>query len=100
MIRGIAIFGHNGAGKSTLTHALAKEIGCFEMDVEDYYFPEQRASRLHALENRDECHKDPFEGLPFAHPKTKNEVQSKILKDMQAHPSFILSGVTLNWSDK
>ncbi len=92
MIRGIAIFGHNGAGKSTLTHALAKEIGCFEMDVEDYYFPEQRASRLH--------HKDPFEGLPFAHPRSKSEVQSKILEDMQTHPSFILSGVTMNWSDE
>ncbi len=99
MIRGIAIFGHNGAGKSTLTHALAKEIGCFEMDVEDYYFPEQRASRLHALENRDERHLDPFEGLPFAHPRSKSEVQSKILEDMQTHPSFILSGVTMNWSD-
>ena len=92
MIRGIAIFGHNGAGKSTLTHALAKEIGCFEMDVEDYYFPEQKASRLH--------HKDPFEGLPFAHPRSKSEVQSKILEDIQAHPSFILSGVTMNWSDE
>ena len=56
MVRGIAIFGHNGAGKSTLTHELANQLGCFEMDVEDYYFPEQRASRLHALENRDERH--------------------------------------------
>ena len=37
-------------GKSTLTHALAKQIGCFEMDVEDYYFPEHRESRKYALE--------------------------------------------------
>ena len=45
IIRGIAIFGLNGAGKSTLGHALAKESGYFEMDMEDYYFPEQRESR-------------------------------------------------------
>ena len=51
MIRGIAIFGLNGGGKSTLTHALAKQTGYFEMDAEDYYFPEQRASRIWALEN-------------------------------------------------
>lgn len=36
MIQGIAIFGLNGGGKSTLVHALAKQIGYYEMDVEDY----------------------------------------------------------------
>jgi len=50
MIQGISIFGLNGGGKSTLTHALAKQIGYFEMDVEDYYFPEHRESRKYALE--------------------------------------------------
>jgi adenylate kinase family enzyme len=35
MIQGIAIFGLNGGGKSTLTYDLAKQIGYFEMDVED-----------------------------------------------------------------
>ena len=42
---GIAIVGLNGSGKSTLGHALAKELGYFEIDVEDYYFPEQKESR-------------------------------------------------------
>ena len=48
---GIAIFGLNGAGKSTLTHALAKELKFYEMDVEDYYFPEQKESRKNAYKN-------------------------------------------------
>lgn len=52
MMQGIAIVGLNGAGKSTLTHALAKQTGYFEMDVEDYYFPEQRESGKSALENK------------------------------------------------
>ena len=40
MIRGIAIMGLNGCGKSTLAHAIAKRLDFYEMDVEDYYFPE------------------------------------------------------------
>ncbi|MDY3274855.1 MAG: hypothetical protein SOX33_03545 [Agathobacter sp.] len=50
MVQGIAIFGLNGGGKSTLAHALAKQTGYFEMDVEDYYFPEQKKSRKWALD--------------------------------------------------
>lgn len=38
MGNGIAIIGLNGSGKSTLGHALAKELGYYEIDVEDYYF--------------------------------------------------------------
>ena len=41
MIRGIAIMGLNGCGKSTLAHTIAKRLDFYEMDVEDYYFPEQ-----------------------------------------------------------
>ena len=50
MKNGIAIVGLNGSGKSTLAHALAKELGFFEIDVEDYYFPAQKSSRRAALE--------------------------------------------------
>ena len=50
MIRGIAIMGLNGCGKSTLAHALSKALGFYEMDVEDYYFPHQKASRHMALQ--------------------------------------------------
>ena len=100
MIRGIAIFGLNGGGKSTLTHALAKQTGYFEMDAEDYYFPEQRASRIWALENDSIIDTEHLGKLPFSNPRTKNEVQTAIMEDIEAHPKFILASVTMNWSDE
>lgn len=100
MIQGIAIFGLNGGGKSTLTHALAKQLDCFEMDMEDYYFPEQKVSRIRALENNAASYTEPLDKLPFSNPKTKNQVQSAIIEHIKAHPRFIISGVTMNWSDE
>ena len=100
MIQGIAIFGLNGGGKSTLTHALAKQISYFEMDVEDYYFPEQRESRELALENNSIIDTKHLGGLPFSNPRTKSEVQAAIMENIKAHPKFIISGVTMNWSDE
>lgn len=99
MIRGIAIMGLNGAGKSALAHALAKEYGFFEMDAEDYYFPQQRESRMRALENRASSGGESDAGLPFAQPRTKDEAQAAMLSDMKQHPRFVLSGVTMNWCD-
>lgn len=100
MIQGIAIFGLNGGGKSTLTHALAKQIGYFEMDVEDYYFPEQRESRKWALENNSVIDTEQLDELPFSNPRTKSEVQNAIMENIKTHPRFIISGVTMNWSDE
>ena len=103
MIRGIAIFGLNGGGKSTLAHALAKQIGYFEMDAEDYYFPEQRESRRQALEDNSTIsiiNTGRLGELPFSNPRTRREVQAAILEDIKDHPQFILSGVTMNWSDE
>ncbi len=100
MIQGIAFIGLNGGGKSTLTHALAKQIGYFEMDVEDYYFPEQRESRKWALENNSLVGTDHLDELPFSNPRTKSEVQTAIMEDIKTHPRFIISGVTMNWSDE
>lgn len=96
---GIAIFGLNGAGKSTLTHFLAKELNYYEMDVEDYYFPEQKESRRQVLEHNGPCKCDTNNSgnLPFSNPKSKEEVQAAILKDIKAYPRFILSGVRMNW---
>ncbi len=99
-MQGIAIYGLNGGGKSTLAHALAKQTGYFEMDVEDYYFPEQRASRRRALENSGMVHTEQPGKLPFSDPRTKSEVQTALLKDIHAHPNFILSGVTMGWCDE
>ena len=100
MIQGIAIVGLNGAGKSTLTHALAKQTGYFEMDVEDYYFPEQRESRIAALDNKTDMDNACIGELPFSRPRTKREVQAAISEDIKAHPQFILAGVTMNWSEE
>ena len=100
MIQGIAVFGLNGGGKSTLTHALAKQIGYFEMDVEDYYFPQQRESRKWALENKGVIENDQSDELPFSNPRTKSEVQTAILENIKIHPRFIISGVTMNWCDE
>lgn len=100
MVQGIAILGLNGGGKSTLAHTLAKQIGYFEIDVEDYYFPEQKVSRKWALENSSVINTEHLGGLPFSNPRTKHEVQTAIIKDIKIHPRFILSGVTMNWSEE
>lgn len=100
MIQGIAIFGLNGGGKSTLAHALAKHTDYFEMDVEDYYFPEQKESRKWAMENSSVISAKYVGELPFSNPRTKGEVQDAILEDINKHPKFILAGVTMNWCEE
>ena len=97
---GIAIFGLNGGGKSTLSHALAKHIDCFVMDVEDYYFPDQRESRIWALENTRLNDTEHIAELPFSNPRTKSEVEYAIMEEIRIHPKFVVSGVTMNWSDE
>lgn len=92
---GILIFGQNGAGKSTLAHALAKKTGYWEMDVEDYYFPSQRASRAAALDGRIHEWTENTD-IPFSAPCTKEKVTAAIRADILAHPRFILSGVTVH----
>ena len=100
MMQGIAIVGLNGAGKSTLAHALAKQTGYFEMDVEDYYFPEQRESRKSALEEKTDIDTACIGKQPYSNSRTKLEVQEAIWEDIKAHPQFILAGVTMNWSEE
>ena len=97
---GIAVFGLNGAGKSTLTHALAKEINFYEMDVEDYYFPEQKESRKNALENAEIVDTGSPEEVPYSNSRSKEEVQEALLEDVKAHPNFILAGVNMNWCEE
>lgn len=100
MVQGIAILGLNGAGKSTLAHALAKRIGYYEMDVEDYYFPEQKTSRRWALENEKIIETEYLGEIPFSNPRTQSEVQGTIMQDIERNPQFIISGVTMNWSEE
>ena len=96
MYNGIAIIGLNGAGKSTLAHVLAKKLHYFEIDVEDYYFPAQRSSRINALEGKTSADAN---FIPYLSPKAKSEVEFAIRKDINCYPQFVLSGVTLNWSE-
>ena len=96
---GIAIVGLNGSGKSTLAHALAQTLNMYEMDVEDYYFPNQRDARLSALDNLPSEDCNFCEELPYSSPKSKSEVEEAILKDITSHERFILSCVSLNWKD-
>ena len=95
--RGIAIVGLNGSGKSTLGHLLAKKTGYYEMDVEDYYFPEQRESRRNALEGTADMTAG---ALPFSAPRGKGQVEKALLDDIHLHPEFILCGVSLNWCEE
>ena len=96
MYNGIAIIGLNGAGKSTLAHILAKKLNYFKIDVEDYYFPAQRSSRINALEGKSSAD---VSFIPYLSPKAKSEVEFAIRKDINCYPQFVLSGVTLNWSE-
>ena len=97
MTNGIAIVGLNGSGKSTLGHMLAKETGYHEMDVEDYFFPEQRESRRNALEGTADMTAG---ALPFSAPRGKGQVEKALLDDIRLHPEFILCGVSLNWCEE
>lgn len=96
-MRGIAIMGLNGCGKSTLAHALAQRLGLYELDVEDYYFPEQQLARRAALEGRPEVSGRRGGALPFSRPRTREEVQERIAADIEGHPRFVICGVTMNW---
>lgn len=94
MVRGIAIIGLNGSGKSTLNHLLARELGYFEMDVEDYYFPQQKAHRQWALDHAQVLE---TEQQPYTAEQDQAQVEAALLRDMDAHPQFILSCVKMNW---
>ena len=96
MYNGIAIIGLNGAGKSTLAHVLAKKLHYFEIDVEDYYFPEQRSLRINALEGKTSAD---VRFIPYLSPRAKAEVELAIRKDINCNPQFVLSGASLNWSE-
>ena len=98
MLNGIAIMGLNGSGKSTLAHALAKKISYFEIDVEDYYFPEQKPSRVDALENRYTTPCAHLGEVPFSVARSKKQVETSIYRDIIKNPQFVISGVTMNWS--
>lgn len=100
MQEGIAIVGLNGSGKSTLGHALAKALNYYEIDVEDYYFPEQQESRKAALEGYYGINCDYLGDLPYSVPHSREEVEACISKEISLHPRYILTGVTINYHEE
>ena len=77
---GICICGLNGCGKSTLGRELSRKINLRHMDVEDYYFTD----------------KDD----PYAHSRTRDEVEELLYADTCAYPKFIFSAVNGNMSER
>lgn len=78
MPQGILILGLNGCGKTTVGRALAKRLGFFRMDAEDYYFP-----------------------VPgdYSISRTEEEVHRLMVADIEKHGDFVLSCVRCNISD-
>lgn len=72
---GIILCGLNGAGKSTLGRALAKEMGYHFMDSEEAFF---------SKENPDD---------PYAFPRSREEAERLLLKEMMTHEDFVLASV-------
>ena len=77
--KGIFILGLNGAGKTTLGRALAERLKWFRMDVEDYYFPDMT--------------------VPFAHARSREDVEQLMLSDIHANGNFVLSSVSADLCD-
>lgn len=98
MLCGIAIMGLNGCGKSTLAHAIGKKLSYYEIDVEDYYFPEQKHSRQAILDQQFDIKYEYIGELPYSVPRSKTEVQEMIRDEIENHPQFVISGVTMNWA--
>lgn len=100
MREGIAIVGLNGSGKSTLAHGLSNRMGYYEIDVEDYYFPEQKKSRMNALDNIVDEQPTYLGAIPYSVPRDKGYVEAAIRNEIDGHPKFIISGVTMNWDEE
>lgn len=72
---GILICGLNGAGKSTLGKALAEKLNYIFIDVEDLYFPKTDLNYI------------------YASPRTREEVEKLLLKEIKANRNFVFASV-------
>ena len=76
---GIIVFGANGSGKTTLGRELARILRFKRMDAEDYYFRESK--------------------IPYTDARSKDEVVSLMLADIEKYRSFVISAVTGDLGD-
>lgn len=72
---GIIICGLNGTGKSALGKALAEKLHFYFIDNEDLYFPKI----------------DPV--YVYAAPRTREEVEKLLLREIEKHENFVFSSV-------
>lgn len=72
---GIIVCGLNGAGKSTLGKALAEKLGFHFIDNEDLYFPKKDPNHI------------------YASPRSREEVEGLLLREIQAHENFVFTSV-------
>lgn len=77
---GILICGLNGAGKSTIGRALASAIHYRFIDNEDLYFPKTDPS------------------YTYAAPRSREEVERLLLREIAAHPDFVFASVKGDYS--
>ncbi|MBQ4044134.1 MAG: AAA family ATPase, partial [Clostridia bacterium] len=77
---GILICGPNGSGKSTLGRALAGALGYRLMDTEDYYFPDPEAA--------------------YTVSRTRDEVRTLLLADMDRYAGFVMVSVNGDWGEE
>lgn len=77
--RGILIFGPNGSGKTTLGRELARVLGFWHMDIEDYHFLPSK--------------------IPYTAARSREECLRLLLSDMEKHRTFVLSAVTGEFGD-
>lgn len=78
---GIMICGLNGVGKSTLGAALAEKLNLYLIDHERLYFPARDVTN------------------PYAAPRTHEEVQKILLRELAGHKNFVFTAVKGNYDE-
>lgn len=82
MKNGIIICGLNGSGKSTLGKKLAKLLNYKFIDVEDYYFIKHNLN------------------YKYDYSRSKNEVITLLLRDINKNENFVMTSVIGNYGDE
>lgn len=79
---GIIICGLNGSGKSTIGREIAKLLNYKFIDVEDYYFVGNNSN------------------YKYDYSRSKNEVITLLLEDMNKSKNFVMASVIGNYGDE